>query len=368
MGRTTNNNTLPFGRVQRRQLEEDPNFDYNKIIPGSWEEDNFNKTCELYSLTPTERDQLRSLKVRLSDISYWKNEPHQVLWYMKGPLGTSIDATERHFRKMVQWRQDNGIDHLLDTYKPQSLHLQNTVCSILNGEDREGDAIYVERSGAANPLPVLKQSSKEAIVQYAIWIRELHMRGIWRDDYERRVGRPFKGFTIIYDLRGMSTGHLSARVLDVFKEVIKMTKENYSVPVKRLIIIAPPLVRVGWSIVKHMFSASTRKKMIFAGPDDYLDVLDQYVDLDILPSCINPTGHGSTALGMPKMIGEDSDCCKEVAVLDDDETSTASSATSASDTQMPSSQYHSRAPVGVSCKKLFSGRWEDHTTRIRYAC
>ncbi len=39
--------------------------------------------------------------------------------------------------------------------------------------------------------------------------------------------------------------------------------------------------------------------MIFAGTD-YLDELSKWMDIDVLPRCINPNGHGETAIGMPK--------------------------------------------------------------------
>ena len=39
--------------------------------------------------------------------------------------------------------------------------------------------------------------------------------------------------------------------------------------------------------------------MIFAG-SDYLAELSKWMDIDVLPPCINPNGHGETAIGMPK--------------------------------------------------------------------
>lgn len=220
--------------VDKDLPQQDGEFDYNKIIPGSWDDENVNRACDVWSLSPNEINQLKDLQRRLSDVSYWKNEPHHVLWFMKGPLGFSSSSSEHHFRKMVKWRQENGnaIDHLITRYDPPPLQVQNPICSILNDEDREGDPIYVERGGAINPVQVLKQSSKEEMVQFAIWIRELHMRGPWKDEYERRHGHTVKNITIIYDLKGMSTAHLHPRVLGVFKDVIQLTKEYYSAPVK----------------------------------------------------------------------------------------------------------------------------------------
>ena len=39
--------------------------------------------------------------------------------------------------------------------------------------------------------------------------------------------------------------------------------------------------------------------MIFAD-SNHLEELAQYMDINVLPSCINPNGRGETAMGMPK--------------------------------------------------------------------
>ena len=39
--------------------------------------------------------------------------------------------------------------------------------------------------------------------------------------------------------------------------------------------------------------------MVFSGPHNYLEVLEKYVDLDVLPPCIVPGGKGRVAIDMP---------------------------------------------------------------------
>ncbi|CAB9524318.1 SEC14-like protein 2 [Seminavis robusta] len=272
-----------MGKVMKSTVPSlSESFNYNQVIPGSWSQDNLEKACQAWSLKPKEVDQLKSLRDNLSDLPYWKNEPHHVLWFMKGPLGFSPSSVEHHIRKMVNWRIENDIDSLLHRYEPHPVMVQNTVSAILNDCDRDGDPIYCERGGAMDATRVLKTVGKEEMIKHAIWIRELHMRGPWAEDFNRKNGHPPKAITIVYDMEGLSA------------------------PVKRMIIIrAPALFRVAWSIVKHIFPASARKKMVFTNSNNYLDVLDQYIDVDLLPPCINPNGHGRTAPGMPRLIGEE---------------------------------------------------------------
>ena len=70
-----------------------------------------------------------------------------------------------------------------------------------------------------------------------------------------------------------------------------------------IIIRAPHIFRIVWRIVKNFFSKESQDKMIFAD-SDYLAELEKYMDINVLPACINPNANGETAIGMPKsMVG-----------------------------------------------------------------
>lgn len=295
------NKSSSFFPKCQQELAND--FRYDAIIPGSWDDENVRKACKVWSLTEDEVHKLRDLQQRLSDIVYWKNEPHHVLWFMKGPFGYA--NAEKHFRRMVQWRRTHNIDAVLDKYSPPKLLLNNTPSAVLHGCDRDGDPIYVERGGAMDANYLMKHHTREEMVRYAVWVRETHFRGAWKDEYEKQHGHPVKNITIIYDLKGLSASQLSPKVLDVFKEVIAITKNYYSAPIKRILVIrAPTIFRLGWSIVKHIFPLAARKKMVFAGPEDYSDVVSKYIDPQVLPPCIYSDGRGRIADGMPHILGE----------------------------------------------------------------
>ena len=66
-----------------------------------------------------------------------------------------------------------------------------------------------------------------------------------------------------------------------------------------VIIRAPSIFRFAWQTIKHFFSEESRQQMIFAD-SNYLEELSKWMDIDVLPPCINPNGHGTTAVGMPK--------------------------------------------------------------------
>jgi CRAL/TRIO domain len=66
-----------------------------------------------------------------------------------------------------------------------------------------------------------------------------------------------------------------------------------------IIIRAPQIFRFAWNTIKGFFSEESQSKMIFAD-SDYLGELSKWMDIDVLPQCINPNAKGETAVGMPK--------------------------------------------------------------------
>lgn len=271
---------------RRHQLQED-----------MWSEEALQEAFDLWKLSDDEIAEFMDLARRLKDCSHhFKYDPHIVLRFMTGPNGK--DA-ENSFRQMIQWRKENNIDKVLDEYKPHPLLLEHNPTAILKDYDRDGDPIYVERGGAADGLGMLRWFSREELMRYAVWTRELNTQGAWLEEYERRQGRKVKDLTVVYDLKGLNANHLRPQVLDFFGAVQTLNAERYPGSIKRVIIIrAPKIFQICWKIVRHFFPQSAQEKMIFAGKD-YHEVLEKYMDLDVLPPCIYEHGKGEAAAGLP---------------------------------------------------------------------
>jgi hypothetical protein len=56
---------------------------------------------------------------------------------------------------------------------------------------------------------------------------------------------------------------------------------------------------MAWMIAKHFFDPLNVAKMEFCGVNNYKEVLERYMDLDVLPSCLVDEGRGQVAAGMP---------------------------------------------------------------------
>ena len=346
-----------YGEIKLRQYSKDP-----------WGPENMREIRRAWELTDEQEEQLWELQRRLSDVDHFKNEPETILKFMVAPTG--FDAAEGLFRTMLEWRLENNVDTLLQDYRPPPKLIENAHATILRGADKDGDPIFVERGGALDAAAVLEEYGREEALKCGIWIRELHTRGAWIDEFEQKKGMKIKGVTVVYDLKGLSSKHLNRKVLDLFGELMKITQNFYPGPIKRMIIIrSPSIFPYVWAIAKNCIRKSARDKMVFPSCKTYLKVLDQYIDRHVLPECIAEGGCGAAAYGLPNLIGDDSPNpwwssptskmnkvafgsteIYQVSALSLDETEEGS---------LTSSDDCSVSSVSVSGSAIVKGHWED---------
>ena len=252
-----------------------------------------------WKLSEKQRDTLVALGERLKDIHHEKNQPDQVIRFILA-RPRSIDAAEKMFRNMIQWRLDNKVDTILQDYTPPRLIREYMPGAVIEGYDKDGDPIYVERIGSADSPEMVRRFGEEHLVKHAIWIRELASKGDWVKDYERTQQRPVRQLLIIEDLKGLNTGHLDRHLLKAFEQITRLDQDNYPEFAKKICNVnAPFVLRVAWSLVKHFFDHNVAEKMVFASHNHTVDVLSKYIDdLSILPKEVVPMGTGKAVPGL----------------------------------------------------------------------
>eukprot|EP00797_Seminavis_robusta_P029728 Sro603_g173830.1 SEC14-like protein 2 (475) ;mRNA; r:3807-5231 len=266
-------------------------------------DDEFKEVVDLWGLTLEEEQQLQELHDSVQDVDHpHAKDFHTLVRFLTGPQGPAM--AEPNFRDMIQWRRDNHVDDMLQNYQPDPFLVEYaSPMAFLKDYDREGDPIYIERGAAMDAQGLLQRYSQEDLMRHAIWLREVQSEGDWVDDYERRQGHAIKDITVVYDLEGLNPKHYTPHVLAWFQSHVQMTDDYYPGPIKRIIVIrAPAVFRVMWNTVKFFMPRGMRDMMVFTNQHNYLQVLDKYLDVDVLPPCINPNGKGETAMGMPKSL------------------------------------------------------------------
>lgn len=268
----------------------------------AWCVNHVNFTSELWNLTSDEHAKLEELGRRMVDIQHFKNRPSDAIRFLKQAF-YNVDHAETMFRSMITWRLENKVDTLLEDYKPPTTIFEYFPYSVLQGVDKEGDPILVGRSGATDGASMLERYGMAEMMKYSIWCREMVWHGPWIRQYEAEYQRPVKWITIIDDAHELQiVQHISNRpLIKSFGEIIQMDKENYPQPAKLILLIrAPALVPMLWSIVKIFFHSGVVKKLQFFNNKNYQKGLAKVMDLEVLPDDIVPgIGKGHARVGFP---------------------------------------------------------------------
>lgn len=210
-----------------------------------------------------------------------------------------LHKTEKLVRKMLVWRKQHDVNNMMENYKPPQVIIDKYVGAILQGNDHMGDPVFISRTGMTDIPGMLKMFGPEEYYKYEIYKRESGAKGEWLEEWERKAKRPFRQMTIVDDFQGLSMRLLSSKVISMFGKVMRMDQEVYPEAAKRIIVVrTPSIARLGWSMAKQFFEPFVAEKIIFCG-SDYLTTLEKYMDVSILPTCLNPEGHGVAQKGFP---------------------------------------------------------------------
>ena len=269
-----------------------------------WNDVRFREMSQLWSLSEEEQSQMRGLQQRLLDIDHWKNDPYEVVRFFR-ELKSDVAATEVKFRKMVSWRLDNDIDHFLERYGEPDAVFDYFPSVILEGVDKDGDPIFLERTGVFDAYGFFKEYGTRNMVDFMIYKRETIVtrrtdgKGWQHECYEPKYGKPVKHYTVVMDVAGLNRNHMRAGLLPLLHQLALITQDYYAGLAKRIIVLRAPLIwKLFWGLIKHFFEPYIRELVIFTTEADYLEVLDQYVDREVLPSVIcREHGKGNVMTG-----------------------------------------------------------------------
>ena len=267
----------------------------------NWNASNVQQVIQAWKFNQTEQDHLEEFQHRIADVHHWKNDPAEAARFLKEHV-FDVAKAERMFRGMLDWRQTLQIDAVLHEYGEPPAVFQYAPIFLLKGLDHEQDPIFVQRLGRIDGGGLYHSLGGPAMVQAFRFVSELQtsracgIREDWqwqRRYYEPLVGRRMIQLTILVDLEGLSVRVLRPALLGIVQETARVAQDHYPGLAKRIIVIrAPKVFQMAWNIAKHFYDPRVHHKFVFAEQDEYLQVLSQYMDLDVLPSVIYEHGHG----------------------------------------------------------------------------
>lgn len=246
------------------------------------------------------KELLKHFRQNVSDILKPAHDEAYLLRWLRA-RDFDLAESEKMLRDHMKWRAAVKADEILTNWTPPPVLLAHYPGGQF-GYDKAGRPIWIEPAGKADIKGLLASVKKSDMMKYKIWQAEL-MQKILQEQFVK-LGR-YVGLTLIFDMEDFSMKHLWKPALDFYSEMFVMFESNYPETLDcSLVINAPGLFPLAYSLVKKFLSPATKRKINILGSNWKSELL-KVVDADQLP--VHWGGNATDPDGDP--------CCKSKIVM-----------------------------------------------------
>lgn len=234
-------------------------------------------------LTPVEESQLIQLRQWLCVTHKGKipKDPH-ILRFLRAREFNLEKAREMLVHSLA-WRKLHNMDRLLETNKTPEI-VEKYYPGGWHYFDREGRPLYVLRLGQMDVKGLMRSVGEEAILKHVL--ANLEEGLMLAAEATNKRGYPVSACTLIVDLDGLSMRHLWRPGIRALLRIIETVEANYPETMGRLLIVrAPRVFPVLWTLVSPFIDENTRNKFMIYGGKDYLGSggLIEFVEKQYIP-------------------------------------------------------------------------------------
>ncbi len=174
------------------------------------------------------------------------------------------ETTYVYLASALSWRREADADTLALS-APKRCELFDELCpGGPIGFDGEGHPILLERPGAIPPARLLELFSEEDFIRHQCYRREVFRLYSVANSAQR--GKRLYKATVIVDLRGFGTAHMSRKLIAYLKALNAVFDANYPESINKLYIINTPWAfRSLWGLIKPWLNPITVSKFTIVG-------------------------------------------------------------------------------------------------------
>ncbi|XP_028830707.1 SEC14-like protein 1 isoform X2 [Denticeps clupeoides] len=237
----------------------------------------------LGDLTPLQESCLIRLRCWLQETHKGKIPKDEHILRFLRARDFNVDKAREILCQSLTWRKQHQVDYLLDTWScPQVLHDYYT--GGWHHHDKDGRPLYILRLGQMDTKGLVRALGEESLLRHVLSINE---EGLRRCEENTKVfGRPISCWTCLVDLEGLNMRHLWRPGVKALLRIIEVVEANYPETLGRLLILrAPRVFPVLWTLVSPFIDENTRKKFLIYAGNDYQGPggLVDYIDKEIIP-------------------------------------------------------------------------------------
>ncbi|KAJ8318370.1 hypothetical protein KUTeg_003461 [Tegillarca granosa] len=221
----------------------------------------------LGNLSPVQENALVQLRRRLRETHKEKipKDAH-ILRFLKA-RDYSVEKAREMLLHSLAWRKLHNIDRLSETYKPSEI-VEQYYCGGWHYSDRDGRPLYILKLGQMDVKGLMKSVGEEALLRHVIAVNEDGLKRA--EEATKSKGFPVSACTCIVDLEGLSMRHLWRPGIRALLRLIELVEANYPETMGQLLIVrAPRVFPVLWTLVSPFIDENTRQKFMIYGGNDY---------------------------------------------------------------------------------------------------
>ncbi|XP_029706089.1 SEC14-like protein 1 isoform X2 [Takifugu rubripes] len=237
----------------------------------------------LGDLTPLQESCLIRLRKWLQETHKGKIPKDEHILRFLRARDFNMDKAREILCQSLTWRKQHQVDYLLETWSSPQV-LQDYYTGGWHHHDKDGRPLYILRLGHMDTKGLVRALGEESLLRHVLSINE---EGLRRCEENTKVfGQPISCWTCLVDLEGLNMRHLWRPGVKALLRIIEVVEANYPETLGRLLILrAPRVFPVLWTLVSPFIDENTRKKFLIYAGNDYQGPggLVDYIDKEVIP-------------------------------------------------------------------------------------
>lgn len=221
----------------------------------------------LGELTPFQESCLVQLKKWMAEAHQGKVPSDQTLVRFLQAQDYNLEKAREMLCHSLVWRKKYQVDRILSTYDPPQI-VKEYFPGGWHHFDIDGRPLYILRLGQMDVKGFIKSIGEEGLVKLTLHVCE---EGLRRAEEAMRLnGKPISSWTCLLDLEGLNMRHLWRPGVKALLDIIEIVEANYPETMGRVLIVrAPRVFPILWTLVGTFINDNTRSKFVFYGGNDY---------------------------------------------------------------------------------------------------
>lgn len=237
----------------------------------------------LGELTPMQESRLLQLRKWIADLQKGKVPSDTTLLRFLRARDFNVEKGREMLSLSLLWRKKHQVDRILSEYETPDV-VKQYFPGGWHHHDKDGRPLYVLRLGQMDVKGLLKSIGEDGLLKLTLHVCEEGLKLL--EEATRSSEHAIQSWCLLVDLDGLNMRHLWRPGVRALLRIIQIVEANYPETMGRVLIVrAPRVFPILWTIVSTFIDENTRSKFLFYGGKDYLQpggLLD-YIPKDLIP-------------------------------------------------------------------------------------